>query len=187
MTPHAQQLDREDCLLLLVDHQASMLDRCPTGDKIKHNTAALIDAAGILDIPIIFSVQYSARLGGIPAELLERVDQPRVFDKMEFGCFGNPDLKQALSAAERKTILLSGAETHICIMNTGVQALNHGFKLHVAADAVGSPRKLDWQLGLRRLEQAGAVISTTGMVIFELLNRAGTPEFKQAMPVLKGL
>jgi len=76
-------------------------------------------------------------------------------------------------------------ETHICVMQTVLGALNHGFLVHVAADAVSSRTKLNWKIGLQRMQAAGAVISSTEMIIYELLGRSGTPEFKEMLQYLK--
>jgi nicotinamidase-related amidase len=84
-------------------------------------------------------------------------------------------------------LLLAGLETHVCIFHTGTHGLRLGYRVHLAADAVTSRSSSNRQIGLRRLEQAGAVISSTEMIIFELLNRAGTPEFRSALPLLKTL
>jgi len=76
-------------------------------------------------------------------------------------------------------------ETHICVLQTALGALNQGRIVHVAADAVSSRTKLNWKLGLQRMRDAGAVISTTEMMIYELLGRSGSPEFKEMLKYLK--
>ena len=106
---------------------------------------------------------------------------------MEFSCFQNATIAQAVAAFKRRTILLAGLETHICIFHTGVDAIRDGYRLHVASDAVTSRNHSNRAVGLNRLQRAGAVISSTEMIIYELLNRAGTPEFRKALPVLKTL
>jgi nicotinamidase-related amidase len=187
MNHYAEFLKREDCVLLLVDIQKVMLEPCVEADELRKNAAALIDIAKLLEIPVIFSVHNAEKLGGFLPELVEKVAQPNVLNKLEFSCLENEGIAEALRKTGRETLILSGLETHVCIFHTGAHALRLGYGVHVASDAVSSRSSSNRQVGLRRLEQAGAVISSTEMVIFELLNRAGTPEFKSALPLLKTL
>ena len=87
--------------------------------------------------------------------------------------------------AGRNTLLLCGMETHICVMQTALGALNQGLNVHIAADAVSSRTELNWKLGLERMKEAGAVISSTEMMIYELMGRSGSSAFKEILPYLK--
>jgi nicotinamidase-related amidase len=187
MNTHAEFLVREDCILLLVDIQKVMLDPCVEHDVVAKNAAALIDIAKLFEIPMVFTVHNADKLGGFLPELLERVPQPTVMNKLEFSCFENEGIFRALQESGRRTLLLAGLETHVCIFHTGAHALRLGYRVHLAADAVTSRSASNREVGWRRLEKAGAVISSTEMMIFELLNRAGTPEFRAALPLLKKL
>ena len=187
MNADADFLVRQDCLMLLVDIQKTMLDPCLDNELVTNHASALVDIAGLLKIPIIFSVHNAEKLGGFLPELLKRVSQPKVFNKVEFSCFENEAIFRVVQGSGRRTLLLAGLETHVCIFHTGAHALRLGYRVHVAADAVTSRSKVNREVGLRRLERAGAVISSTEMMIFELLNRAGTPEFRAALPLLKTL
>lgn len=185
--PYSEFIKPDDCLLLLVDVQAVMLDRCEEPDRLRKNCAALLEIAGILDIPVRFTVHNSQKLGGFLPELLEKVKEPAVLNKMEFSCFENHEIAAALMETGRRTLLMAGLETHVCVFHTAAHGLRLGYQVHVASDAVASRSRFNRETGLRRLERAGAVISSTEMMIFELLNRAGTPEFRAALPLLKGL
>jgi nicotinamidase-related amidase len=187
MNAYADFLVRENCIILLVDIQKVMLDPCVDHDLVTKNAAALLDIAGIFEIPIMFSVHNAEKLGGFLPELLQRVSLPAIYPKLEFSCLENEGIFRALQQSGRRTLLLVGLETHVCIFHTGAHALRLGYRVHVAADAVTSRSKINREIGLRRLERAGAVISSTEMIIFELLNRAGTPEFRAALPLLKTL
>lgn len=187
MNGYTEMLARKDCLLLLVDIQKTMLDPCLEKDLVTKNTAALIDIAGLCEIPILVSVHNPGKLGGFLPELLKRIPRPLLFNKLEFSCLDNEEIFHALQQTGRQTLLLAGLETHVCIFQTGAHALRLGYRVHVAADAVTSRHKVNRDVGLGRLQRAGAVISTTEMIIFELLNRAGTPEFRSALPLLKTL
>jgi len=187
MNVYAEFLNKNDCMLLLVDIQKVMLKSCVQAELIPENASALIEIANLLNIPILFSEHNSDKLGGFLPELLEKVSQPQVFNKLEFSCLENEKIFRSLQSLGRATLLLAGIETHVCVFHTGAHALRLGYRVQVAADAVSSRSNLNVEVGLRRLEHAGAVISSTEMMIFELLNRAGTPEFRAALPLLKTL
>lgn len=180
-------LGRQDSFLLVVDIQQSLLDPCVHAARVKKNAAALIAFVQLFDIPVLFSEQNPERLGKTLPDLIEMAPHAKVLEKLEFGCFENAPLREAIRGMGRNTMILCGIHTHVCIFHTGMQALSLGYRVHVVSDAVSSPKASDYETGLRRLERAGAVISSTEMVIYELLNRAGTPEFKKALPLLKTL
>ncbi len=187
MKAYSEFIKREDALLLLVDIQKVMLDLCDGAERTLKNAGALIDIANIFNLPIVFSVHNAEKLGGVTPELLDRTSHHPILNKVEFSCFENRALCEEIEETGRKTIVITGLETHVCIFHTAVLGLRKGYRVHVAADAVCSRDRFNWEIGLRRMEKAGAVISSTEMVIFELLNRAATPEFRQALPIIKKL
>jgi len=185
---HAREfLNPDDCLLLLVDIQKVLLDPCVRKEELVKNASALIEICKIFEIPIIFTTHNGEKLGGFLPELLVKVDNPEVLNKLEFSCFQNENIKKAVEAKGKKTILLAGMESHVCIFHTGAHALRLGYRVDLATDAVTSRSESNRLVGIKRLEQAGAVMSSTEMIIFELLNRAGTEEFRKALPLLKTL
>lgn len=187
MNACAEFLKPDDCILLLVDIQQVMLGPCHDAERLPKNAEALIEVAEIFKIPVFFSVHNAEKLGGFLPELLTRAPHATVLNKFEFSCFENAGISQALTRLKRRTLLVAGIETHVCVFHTCVHAVRLGYRVHVAADAVASRSRFNWEIGLRRMEKAGVVISSTEMMIFELLNRAGTPEFRTALPLLKRL
>jgi nicotinamidase-related amidase len=187
MNPNAEFLQGDDCLLLLVDIQKVMLDPCDESARLIKNTDALMEVAKVFNLPMVFSVHNAEKLGGFHPDLLRKVDGPLVLNKVEFSCLENEDMAKAILESGRKTLLVAGLETHVCIFHTCCHAVRLGFRVHVAADAVASRSRLNWEIGLKRMERAGVVVSSTEMIIYELLNRAGTPEFRALLPRLKTL
>lgn len=187
MNGYAEFLQRDQCLLLLVDIQSVMLDPCVASELLRKHAAALIDTAKLFDIPIFLSQHNAEKLGGFLPELVKKAPRAKVLDKLEFSCLENEKILRALQATGRRTLLLAGLEAHVCVFHTGAHALRLGFRVHVAADAVSSRSNSNIEIGLRRLEKSGAVISSTEMIIYELLGRAGTAEFRAALPLLKTL
>ena len=187
MNPQTKILDQKNCQLLFVDVQQYILNSCADVKQIEKRISILIDFARIINIPIIFTEQNSTKLGNFLPELTRKSENSPVLNKMEFGCFDNKSINIAIAKNGRKTILLAGIETHVCIFQTAAQGLQKGYQIHVAADAVSASTQLSHKIGLRRLEAAGAIISSTEMIIFELLQGADSPYFRQALPIIKRL
>jgi nicotinamidase-related amidase len=183
-----QTLESSRCALVVVDIQEKLLPPIHEKERLVRNTQILIRLANILEMPVLVTTQYAKGLGGIVAPIAELLPQVSAMDKTEFSCFGSEQFCSALKGFPRKrnTVLLCGMETHICVMQTALAALNKGYLVHVASDAVGSRSEWNWTVGLQRMRDAGAVISSTEMMMYELLRGSGTPAFKQLLPYLKG-
>lgn len=185
MNDYLETLNRRDCLLLLIDVQKTLLDMCIEPEHTVSNTEALIKVCEFFEIPILCTTQNAAKLGGFLPELIERISRPKIWDKLEFNCFENEEIASAVRKTGRKTLLLAGIEAHVCVLHTGIGALRQGYAVHVAQDAATSRTASDKQIGINRLEKAGAVVSSIGTIAFELLGRAGTREFRALLPLLK--
>ncbi|HTK94626.1 MAG TPA: hydrolase [Terriglobales bacterium] len=181
-------LTAERTALVVVDIQEKLLPPIHEKERLLRNAQLLLRLAKIQNLPVVATTQYARGLGGtVPeiASLLPADTQP--IDKLEFGCFGS----EAFCAAVRKlpkqrdALLVCGMETHICVLQTVLGALQQGYAVHVAADACGSRAELNWKLGLERMRDAGAVISSTEMAIYELLRGSGTAQFKEMLQHLK--
>ena len=109
-------------------------------------------------------------------------------DKQMFSCFGSDVFCSTLKRlpGNPNTVLLCGMESHICVTQTALGALREGYLVHVASDAVSSRTEWNWTVGLQRMRAAGAIISSTEMMIYELLRSSGEPAFKELLPFLKG-
>jgi nicotinamidase-related amidase len=179
-------LRAEECVLAVIDIQEKLLPAIHEKTRLIRNSQLLIRLANILSVPVLVSTQYSKGLGQTVPEIISLLPNVTPVDKLEFGCFGNGEFCSAVSLlAGRNTLLLCGMETHICVMQTALGALNQGLQVHVAADAVGSRAELNWKLGLERMRAAGAVISSTEMMMYELMRKSATPVFKEMLPHLR--
>ena len=179
-------LRADQCALVVIDIQEKLLPPIFEKERLVRNSQLLIRLANILSIPVIATTQYSKGLGQIIPEIASLMPQVQSLDKLEFGCFGNGEFcSQIARLSGRNTLLLCGMETHICVLQTALGALNQGHTVHLAADAVSSRTELNWRLGLQRMRDAGAVISSTEMMIYELLGRSGSHEFKEMLKYLK--
>lgn len=183
-----QPLHPDQCTLIVVDIQEKLLPPIFNKDELVKNTQLLVRLANILDLPTIVTTQYVRGLGPTVPEIASLLGHVQPIDKMQFGCFGCDEFRSALKSqpGNRNTLLVCGMEAHICVMQTVLGALNDGYLVHVATDAIGSRVRWNWDIGIDRMRAAGAVISTTEMMIYELLRASGTPQFKEMLPYLKG-
>lgn len=173
-------------MLAVVDIQEKLLPAIHEKERLLRNSQLLIRLAKILGLPVALSEQYPRGLGQTVPEIASLLNGVKPIEKLEFGCFGNADYCTAIGRLSgRNTLLVCGIEAHICVTQTVLGALNQGLTVHVAADAVSSRAELNWKIGLERMRDAGAVISSTEMMIYELLVKSGTPAFKEILQYLK--
>jgi len=180
-------LDAEQCALVVIDVQQKLLPPIFNNEQLVRNSQLLIRLANILQIPVLLTTQYARGLGETVPEIASLLPETAAIDKLEFGCFGKDQFCSAVKnlPGNRNTMLLCGMETHICVMQTALGALSQGYLVHVASDAVGSRAESNWKVGLGRMRDAGAVISSTEMMMYELLRKSGTPAFKELLQYLK--
>lgn len=180
-------LNPAHCALAVIDIQEKLLPPIFEKERLLRNSQLLVRLANVLQLPVLVTTQYTRGLGDTVPEIASLLPEAKVIDKLSFGCFGHDEFCSAVKQLprQRNTLLVCGMESHICVMQTVLGALNRGYVVHVAADAVSSRTELNWKLGLDRMKSAGAVISSTEMMIYELLGASGTPAFKEMLPHLK--
>jgi nicotinamidase-related amidase len=183
-----QSLEAERCALLVVDIQEKLLPPIFHKDQLVRNSKLLIRAADALKIPAIVSTQYARGLGKTVPEVASLLPETEAIDKDQFSCFGSEIFCTLLKRlpGNRNTLLLCGMESHICVTQTALAALREGYLVHVASDAVSSRTEWNWKIGLERMRGAGAVISSTEMMIYELMRSSSSPAFKGILRHLKG-
>ena len=181
-------LDADQCALVVIDIQQKLLPPIFQKDQLVRNSQLLIRAAGILKIPAVISTQYAKGLGGTVPEIAALLPETEAIDKTLFSCFGSDVFCSLLKRlpGQRTTLLLCGMESHICVTQTALGALREGYLVHVASDAVSSRTEWNWKIGLERMRAAGAIISSTEMMIYELMRSSSSAAFKELLPHLKG-
>lgn len=184
MTP-APRLSRDTSTLVVIDIQEKLLPAIFEKDRVVTASARLARGAGILNLPVIATEQYRKGLGPTDPEIASAISGFAPIEKMAFSACGAPAFLAALQSLNRPNIILCGIEAHVCVLQTCLDLLEHGVNVFVAADAVSSRTPDNAQLGLARMRDAGAVIVSSEMVLFELLKEAGTPQFKQILPLVK--
>jgi hypothetical protein len=141
------------------------------------NIIRLVEGARLLGVPVEATEQYPKGLGPTVPALAARLPAPAT--KLAFSCAGVPGLVDRFRARSLRQLLLAGVESHVCVLQTALDLVAEGFRIYVAADAVASQRATDYELAMRRLERAGAVLTTTEAALFEWTEAAGTPVFKE--------
>lgn len=181
-----RSLIADECALIVIDIQQKLLPPIFQKEQLIKNAQLLLRLAGILHMPAILTTQYEKGLGDTVPEIQELMPNSGI-DKQVFSCFGSDMFCSALKRlpGRRNTVLLCGMESHICVMQTALGALNEGYLVHAASDAVGSRTEWNWKIGLDRMRMAGAVISSTETIVYELLRSSGGDAFKQMLPHLK--
>nr|MBF0222058.1 isochorismatase family protein [Desulfobulbaceae bacterium] len=172
---------------MVVDIQDRLMRVINEKERVTKNSVLLIKTAKTLDIPIIPTTQYAEKIGPLLPEITEELGSLPITDKMEFSCFNSQEVKKVVNTLANgvDTLIVCGVETHICIYQTVLGALINDFHVWVPADAVSSRTKENYETGLSRIREIGGIIANTELIIYELLQKAGTPEFKKLLPFLK--
>lgn len=180
-------LEAEHTALVVVDIQEKLLPPIWQKERLVRNSQLLLRLARIVHMPVLATTQYAKGLGPTVPEIASLLPTADVVDKTAFSCFGSDRFCAAVRALprERNTIVVCGMETHICVLQTVIAALNEGYLVHVASDAVSSRAEWNWQIGLRRMEAAGALISSTETIIYESLRNSASAAFKEMLQYLK--
>ncbi len=173
--------------LVVIDIQEKLVNMltAEASGRVIRTVARLIPLMKILQVPVLWTEQYPAGLGAtVPAVATLLEGQPR-FEKTVFSCFGALGFGGWLWEHGISRLLLTGIETHICVMQTALQALQAGLTVHVLADGVACYRQDDHERALARIQAAGGVVSSWEIAVYELLGRAEGPIFKAALPYLR--
>ena len=185
MSKPIRRITRSKSALLVVDIQERLWPAIFEKERLLQNTLRLVRGAIILQVPIFVTEQYRKGLGATVPELVAAMPTFAPVEKLTFSSCGAPGLMEALQERGVTHLIVCGIEAHVCVCQTCLDLLEKGFTTFVVADAVSSRTAENRHTALDRLRKAGAEIVSTEMVLFELLERAGTEEFKQILPLVK--
>jgi nicotinamidase-related amidase len=184
MDQYLTALRADTTALLIVDVQERLLPAMHENASILESTRRLAAAAGVLGVPVLVTEQYPAGLGPTCAQLRECLPNVPPIEKTRFSACV-PATTQRLTEIARPHILVAGIEAHVCVQQTVLDLLRMGYMPYLCADATGSRRPSDRDVAIERMRQAGAVVTTTESVIFELTGEAGTELFKCILKIVK--
>lgn len=178
-------LTQEDTVLLIIDIQENLWNAMYNKEEIEKNSGILIDLAIKSEIPIVLTTQYKKGIGPTIKSLNDRLIDIEEIEKICFNCFEVEQFKDRVLSSGRKNLLIAGMEAHICVLQTALAALEHGFTVHIVADATGSRTEKNHNIGLERMRDAGCVITSTEASVFEVVREAGTQLFKDMLKLIK--
>lgn len=185
--PAVAILKPERTALVIVDLQEKLLPAIAGQDRVLRNALLLLKLAEVLSLPVVLTTQYAKGLGPTVPPVLAAAPGIEPVDKVSFGCFGSDAFNDRLSTlGGRDQLVVAGIESHICVAQTVLGALDKGYTVHVATDAVGSRAEENRAIGLSRMERGGALLSSTEMALYELLGRSDAAAFKKLLPHLRG-
>ncbi len=178
-------LDMNDALVCLIDVQANHYPHVFDGPATLERMVRLVRAARVLEVPVLWTEHYARAFGSTLPALQEAMEGLEPIHKLSFGCFGEPDFAAAVQASGRRTLYLVGAETHICIQQTALVALEQGLGVVLVADALTARGQRDHDIALQRMQHAGAVVTTWEATVYEWMRHGKHPKFKQILPLVK--
>jgi len=174
-----------DSVLVVIDFQEKLYPHIANHETVGATAARLIRLATILGVPVILTEQNPRGLGSTVPLIREALPVYEPIAKMAFNCCAADAFLARLAELGRRSLVLTGIETHICILQTALAARQRGYQVHVVADATGSRTPANHELGLAVLRQAGVIVTSLEIVVYEWLEQAGTDVFRQALPLLK--
>jgi nicotinamidase-related amidase len=183
---HKHTLTKSKTALLVIDVQDKFAPVIPDFDNLVTNATRLVLTFEMFKMPVVVTEQYPEGLGNTVDKIEEMFAVLEVVEKMELAATDNRQFMEKINKLGCETFVVCGIETHICVNQTVLGLLAQGKTVHVVADAVGSRHAIDHSAGLRKMENAGALITSAETVMFELAERAGTESFRNIQTMVKG-
>lgn len=178
-------ISRENAVLVVIDVQEKLFPLISGKEKVLENIQRLIQFAKIINIPVILTEQYPKGLGSTIQEIRNLIPDVAVIEKVEFSCFGSERFREIVRELNAKLLIIVGVEAHICIMQTAIEGVEEGFRVCVVSDATSSRNIEDKEIALERMKENGVIVASTEMLIYEVLKKAGTQEFRETLKLIK--
>jgi len=175
----------ENSALVIIDIQEKLFRVMYEKEALSSNIQKLIKGIQIMDIPIIVTEQNPDGLGLTIPEISNILPGLQPIPKFSFSCCGEEDFQRKLEELHRKQVLITGIETHICVYQTAIDLLSSGYEVQIVADCVSSRTQENRDLALNRMSMEGALLTSTEMVLFELLKTAKEERFKAISAIVK--
>src|SRR5436190_1710479 len=182
---HPHLLRREQAVLVFVDVQERLHAEMAGRDEVASKLVKLAEAARVLSIPVVVTEHAAKAFGPTIEPVRTALASYAPLHKLVFSCFGSDEFRAKLESLGRKQVVVAGYETHVCVCQTALDAQEAGYQVHLARDASASRSDADYAVGLEKMAGAGVLPASAETVIFELLGKAGTDEFRALLPVIK--
>lgn len=184
----SRRINRDEAILLVIDMQRKLLPHIHERESVEQNAVRLIHGTYTLGIPALVTEQYPQGIGHTAEGVLEALDQTHgaeAIQKMTFSSCGSDQFLENIELAQRRQVILSGVETHVCVYQTALDLLDREYQVWVVADAVSSRTERNRQIALDRMVAEGARLTSTEMILFELTVACGTDEFRAISKLVK--
>ncbi len=178
-------ISRTAAVLVIIDIQGNLAQAMFGKENIFANAVKLIKAFKTLNLPIIVTEQIPGKLGKTLPQIADEIEDFNPIAKESFSCWGEKNFKERLESLSRRHVVLLGIETHVCVYQTALDLLSEGYNVHLVADAVSSRTPENRKVGIDAMKSAGAHITSTEMVLFELLRTAADPKAKEFFKIVK--
>lgn len=177
-------ITKEDTVFLFIDIQDKLVQSSFNSDEVYKKNIILAKLANIMNMPTISTLQYPKGLGQMTEKVFNEIKDTTIIDKVTFSAMLNEEFKEKLAATGRKKVVISGVETHICVLLTARDLIEEGYEVYIAKDAVGSRAQSNYLNGIDQMHDMGAVITNVETILFDLNSIAGTPEFKKVQKLI---
>ncbi len=174
-----------EAVFVMVDFQGRLAQIVDRAALVLPNALRMIKGCQALDVPVLPTLQVPEKLGPMPSELTEALGDTEVIAKSVFSAYREPDFMTALNRIGRRQVVLAGIEAHVCVLQTGLDLLAEGYQVHVLSDGVFSRRAENHDLALQRLHDAGAVLSSVEIALFEMIRTSRHPQFRTISKLVK--
>lgn len=178
-------LNGGSCVFVMIDIQEKLLPAMSCKETVLAESLRLLRSAEVLKIPVIATEQYPKGLGATVEQLRRFLNSDMILPKTTFSCWGAEGFEELLLRQNRRQVVIFGIETHICVFSTAMELRRRGCQTVVAESACSSRKREHHELAVRNLLAAGVSVLPAETVIYQLLGRAGTPEFKTLLPLFK--
>lgn len=177
--------DKEDTILLVIDVQGKLAQSVDQKEKLFDAINKLVKGSQILGIPILVTEQVPQKIGSTIPEIINNIENPTIIEKASFSCYQNQDFVNRIKLCNRKQVVVVGIEAHVCVMQTVADLIANDYQVQVVFDAVSSRSIENKMVAIERMRAKGADITTSEMVITELLKTAEDKNFKEIMSLIK--
>ncbi len=177
-------LDPSESLLLVVDMQPAFMAPIHRIQSVQERVLFLVKAAQLLGVPVLHTEQYPERMGGTEESIQAAIGRAGI-GKMAFSCMGEPKLVQAFEDLGRTQVIICGIETHICVNQTAHDLMEEDVEVVLASDAISARSAMMHQIGMDRLKELGCTSAHSESILYEWLETASHPSFKQALNLVK--
>ena len=178
-------LRKENAVLIVIDVQGKLATLMHEKENLFANVIRMIRGAKVLDLPVVWTEQLPDKLGDTSPEIKQELEGLKPLVKKTFSCCGDSAFLQELKRLGRKQVLLTGIETHVCVYQTAMDLLKSGYEVYLVRDAVSSRIEYNYHLGVERIKDAGAALTSVEMSLFELLRVAEGEQFKKIINIVK--